>query len=97
VNEKAWAPRRSPRDERIVAVRIAFAETVLRESAKRAGGRWNPDRKLWDLPYRQPVKAGLADRIVTDQASTDRCHDSEQSIYAWMPGRHLCGDAGLHG
>ena len=75
VGEKAWAPRPSPRDDRIVAVRIGCAETALRERAKQAGGRWNPDRKLWQLPYRAAVGVGLADRIVTDEASTGRCHE----------------------
>jgi hypothetical protein len=35
-------------DDAVVAVRVAFAETQLRQRVKAAGGRWNADRTLWD-------------------------------------------------
>jgi hypothetical protein len=49
-----WRPR--PRrlrrtDDEIVAVRIAFHETDLRERAKRLGAVWRPSQKLWELKY----------------------------------------------
>jgi hypothetical protein len=97
VGEKTWAPHPSRQDDRIVAIRIAFQETALRDHAKRAGGTWNPDRRLWELPYRQAVRAGLADRIVTTQASTDRCREPRAEYRCRAPVRHLSGDAGLHG
>lgn len=41
-------------DDRIVAVQIAFSETALKNMAKKMGGRWDPEVKLW---YIQSVKS----------------------------------------
>ena len=45
-------------------MRIGFAEAALREQAKQAGGKWSPDRKVWELRYRQAVVLKLDTRIV---------------------------------
>lgn len=61
-----WRPRpRHPRrrDDDIVAVRIAFAETDLRERAKRLGGVWRPVQKLWEITWRDAKRLGIADRV----------------------------------
>lgn len=64
--EMPWAPSpaadRAP--ETIVAVRIAYAETELRQQVKAAGGQWNGVQKVWELRYDQVVKLDLAERIV---------------------------------
>jgi hypothetical protein len=36
---------------------------------KRAGGTWNPDRKVWELRYDRAVALGLEGRIVPDTGS----------------------------
>lgn len=67
VGERDWEPRRPPyTDDQIVGVRIGFAEVAERERAKQAGGKWNPDRKVWELPYRQAVTLKLDPRIVKE-------------------------------
>ena len=61
-----WRPRpRHPRrsDDDIVAVRIAFAETDLRERAKRLGAVWRPVQKLWEITWRDAKRLGIADRV----------------------------------
>jgi len=61
-----WQPReRHPRrrDDEIVAVRIAFQETELRERAKRLGAVWRPAQKLWEITWRDAKRLGIADRV----------------------------------
>lgn len=64
--EAAWAPRatRHILPATIVEVRIDYTEDELRQKAKAAGGRWNPDRKVWELRYDQATRLNLLDRIV---------------------------------
>ena len=67
VAERDWEPPRPPyADHQIVGVRIGFAEAAVREQAKQAGGKWNPDRKVWELRYRQAVALKLDTRIVKE-------------------------------
>jgi hypothetical protein len=64
-----WTPRaRLPRrrDEEMVAVRIGYGETELRERAKRLGALWRPNHKLWEMRWLDAKHLGIADRIVPD-------------------------------
>jgi hypothetical protein len=66
-----WRPRpRRPRrcDDKIVAVRIAFEETELRERAKRLGAVWRPAQRLWELTWRDAKRLGIADRVQPSDA-----------------------------
>lgn len=63
--EAAWIPagKAIPPDT-ILAVRVEYAETEVRQAVKAAGGRWNGVRKVWELRYDQVIHLGLAERIV---------------------------------
>jgi hypothetical protein len=61
VEEREWMP-----DNTLVLVRVALAEIELRAKVKQAGGRWLPEKRLWELPYRSVMKLGLGDRVVRD-------------------------------
>ncbi len=50
----------------IVALRVGWLEKELRDTVKTAGGRWHPERRLWELLYDRVVELGLEDRIVRD-------------------------------
>lgn len=66
--QKPWIPTlASTRDpnERIF-VRIGFAEAELRVAVKAAGGRWNQERRLWELRIATAYELGLDNRIVDD-------------------------------
>jgi hypothetical protein len=66
VESVPWQPRaRHPRrrDDEIVAVRISFQETDLRERAKRLGAVWRPAQKLWEIAWRDAKRLGIADRV----------------------------------
>ncbi len=62
---RARAPRR--RDEDIVAVRIRYHETELRERAKRLGAIWRPAQKVWELSWADARRLGIADRVGSGQ------------------------------
>lgn len=65
VEEVDWEPpRRAPAGETIVAVRVGYEEAELRGRVKRAGGRWNAERRVWEMRYDQAVELGLEGRIV---------------------------------
>jgi len=40
-------------------VRIALLEAEVRQQVKTAGGRWDPQRRLWELRYGQVIALGL--------------------------------------
>lgn len=66
VEEKAWNPHLPLRDEDVVPMIVNFSEMDLREKLKDAGGRWNPEEKLWFVPYGQIRGTELEDRILID-------------------------------
>jgi hypothetical protein len=65
VEEAEWsAPKPSPKNEDLVAVAITLAETALQQQVKHWGGRWNPQRGLWEVRYEHVRALGLQDRII---------------------------------
>lgn len=86
VAERDWEPP-GPRfaHDQIVGLRIAFAEVEVRDRVKRAGGAWNPERRIWQLRHDRVVALGLKARIVAEPASNSRSPRST--------GKHLHTDA----
>lgn len=74
VEEKPWDPLLQLRDEEIVPVIVNFSEIDLRDRLKAAGGRWNPDEKLWFVPYGPIRGSALEDRIMMDFTKGRRSH-----------------------
>ena len=50
-----------------VLVRIGYDEADLRLTVREAGGRWDPERKLWRLRLGTAYEVGLDKRIVETQ------------------------------
>lgn len=52
IERKSWQKQdqRIP-DNKIMQLQIAYEETHLRRLVKAAGGRWNRQRKVWEIPY----------------------------------------------
>ncbi len=72
VDEIPWQPKakKTKADkvanmDKIVAVRIGDSETELRNLIRNAGGKWKPEEKIWELPYRKIIELGLNKRTVT--------------------------------
>jgi hypothetical protein len=64
VDEVGWEPKTRPLTaSTIVGVKVELHEKELRERVKQAGGRWNPERKLWEIRYGRVLEMGLGGRI----------------------------------
>jgi hypothetical protein len=73
VETTPWHPRarnarRRPED--MVAVRIAYNETELRERIKRVGGIWRPHHELWEVDWKNVCAIELKDRVVMEGGET---------------------------
>lgn len=67
VSESPSAQSLRYRDRDIVNVIVPYAKTALRDKLKAAGGRWNPNEKLWQVSFgaiRDHTE--LTERIVDD-------------------------------
>ena len=66
VEEKPWQPSLRICDNEIVPVTVNFPEMDLRDQLKIAGGKWDPEAKLWFVPYSQIRDTELENRILVD-------------------------------
>ena len=68
IDEVPWQPKevKNAGDTivTIVGIRVNCGELELSKLIKRTGGRWNRERKVWELRYDLVIKLGLEDRIV---------------------------------
>ncbi|GLI39314.1 hypothetical protein KI811_17595 [Geobacter hydrogenophilus] len=58
-------PEKYPADT-LVAVKIEGYEIDLRKKIKEAGGKWNPDKKLWFVTYGNIAGTALEKHIYVD-------------------------------
>jgi hypothetical protein len=72
VEEKPWQPSARPRAGDIVSVAVNFAEKELRDSLKAAGGKWNPEEKVWHVPYGLIRCTELEKRILVEEGKQRR-------------------------
>ncbi len=70
IEKTAWSPPAQKFiDDDIVPVQISFADNALRERAKAAKGRWNPEMKLWFIRYGKIKGTALEKHIILDAFS----------------------------
>jgi len=73
VKQVDWEPPAPPfQAETIVGVRVAWGEKEIARAVKRAGGRWNRVKRVWELTYERVRALGLEDRIVEPRVSKSR-------------------------
>ena len=58
-----------PSRSRIVRLRVGWHELEIRQAVKEAGGRWNPQERVWELQHDRIIDLGLEERIVRDPSS----------------------------
>ncbi len=67
VEESDWNPDALPVSDSIsedfVSVEAKIEEIDVRTKVKQAGGRWDPQSKLWPLTWSSVEQLGLSDRI----------------------------------
>ncbi|WP_306537045.1 hypothetical protein [Geobacter sp.] len=66
VEEKPWQPTVRIRDDDIVAVIVNFSEKAMQNRLKSVGGKWDPEVKLWFVPYGPIRGTELEERIHKD-------------------------------
>ncbi len=72
VKEAEWTPPpESVIAATLVGVRVEFKEADLQRRVKAAGGRWNPDRKPWELAYGKVRKIVRTARIQAADVSAN--------------------------
>ena len=64
LEETPWKPQNA---EKIVRLRVDRHETRLRAAVKSAGGRWNPQDRVWEPRQAVAEDLGLEDRIVENR------------------------------
>ena len=63
VDESDWHRDIRFAPDKMVEVRIGFAEVELREKAKQHGAWWNPDNRTWKMKFSIACELGLEKRI----------------------------------
>jgi hypothetical protein len=70
VDKKELTPSRKKQqkieDETVVPVRIEYGEKQLGKMARSAGGKWNPDVKLWYIQYGNIKGTELEKHMILD-------------------------------
>ncbi len=64
IEETAWTPKRQPRANEIVGIRVEVKEKELQNQIKREGGKWNPSDRVWEMRYDRALNLGLKPRII---------------------------------
>jgi hypothetical protein len=81
VEKTDWTPPLKFADDTLVPVQIAYTENDLKNLAKVAGGRWNPEKRVWFIVYGKVKGTELEKHIVLDADTPDGITaKSEQSI-----------------
>jgi hypothetical protein len=67
IEEAPWQPE-APKISLnpLTRLRIQYGEIALRAQVKAAGGKWNHEKKTWELPYQEVLKLGLTERIIEE-------------------------------
>ncbi len=62
-----WNPnkKRIP-GNKIMHLRVEYGEKYIGQLIKSCGGRWNKEKKYWELPYREVISIGLESRIIDE-------------------------------
>lgn len=59
-------------NDKVVAVQIAFSETELKNVAKKIGGRWDPEVKLWYIQSSKIKGTVLEKHIILDASMKNK-------------------------
>lgn len=65
VERASWErdPSKIPQNKRM-PIRVEPGEDALQKKIKGAGGRWNRQKRIWELPYKAVIDMELTERIV---------------------------------
>lgn len=70
IEESFWQPPAKPiSGDEIVGIQVGVNEVELQRKVKAAGGKWNYNRKVWEIRYGEVVRLGLMDRLTQEKVS----------------------------
>lgn len=70
IEESFWQPPAKPiSGDEIVGIQVGVNEVELQRKVKAAGGKWNYNRKVWEIRYDEVVRLGLMDRLTQEKVS----------------------------
>jgi hypothetical protein len=69
VDARPYVPENSKKYFAEVSVRIDYAEQDLRARAKALGARWDPEKKIWRMRFKDALDLNLQDRILPEKNS----------------------------
>ncbi len=71
--ENDWKPdrRRIPANK-VVQIRVAYGEVEIGKALRNLGGKWNREKKTWEIAYRNVVNLGLEDRLVEEEKNENQ-------------------------
>ena len=72
VEERPWQPPFRFRDDDLAPVVVGFDELALRERLRKLRARWDPEKRLWLVPYGTSRGTDLEKRIPADFLSSRR-------------------------
>jgi hypothetical protein len=72
VEEKPWKPAFRQRDEEIVTIHVDYNEKGLRDMLKAVGGKWDPEKKVWRVPYGVARGTELEKRVLLQEGKMGR-------------------------
>ena len=56
--------KRKPPRNKIVQITVAYGEARIGKLVREAGGKWNRNARVWELPYGEVLDLGLQERLV---------------------------------
>lgn len=61
IEKSEWKPP-TPRqaEDTVVAIQVAAQEGEMRRQVQAVGGKWNPRKVVWELPYEQVIAFGAS-------------------------------------
>ena len=64
VEDEPWdGGKRKIPGNKIVEIKVSYGEVEIRRLVRQAGGKWNKEKKIWLLPYREVISLGLTGRM----------------------------------
>jgi hypothetical protein len=72
IDRKPWTPSLPTyKDSTLVPVRIEYADLNLREQAKAANGKWNPEARAWYIQFGK-IKGTDLEKFIILEAEADK-------------------------
>jgi hypothetical protein len=89
VERTPWSPPKPEyADDATVHLRIRIDDMQARSQTKAAGGRWDPDMRLWRVKYAR-IAGTLREKHIC--RCIRRVNSKSQSIYMYMPEKYILG------